>query len=77
MRRLRKKYGKGGKGSARWAFNTKLAHPTKIRGASFDYTPYVERVFPVLEAIIIEIERIRGQRFESLFERRILARKRP
>jgi hypothetical protein len=66
IRRLGKNYGKGGKGSARWAFNTKLAHPTKLRDTSFNYTRYVRRVLPVLEDVIAEIERIRGQRFESL-----------
>ena len=35
MKRLDQQYGKG-EGSARRAFNTKLAHPTKERGESFD-----------------------------------------
>jgi hypothetical protein len=33
MKRLAEQYGKG-EGSARWAFNKKLAHPTKERGES-------------------------------------------
>jgi hypothetical protein len=60
LRRLGKKYGRGGQGSARWAFNKKLAHPTKIRGTKFDYTRYANRVLPVLQEVIAELERIRG-----------------
>lgn len=63
MRRLDKKYGKGGKGSARWAFNKKLAHPTKARGTSFEYTRYLNRVDPTLQEIISEMKRLRGRPF--------------
>jgi hypothetical protein len=66
MRRLDRKYARGGKGSARWAFNKKLAHPTKVRGASFNYTRYAMRVLPVLQDVIAELERIRGRGLESL-----------
>jgi hypothetical protein len=59
-RRLDKKYGRGGKGSARWAFNKKLAHPTKVRGTHFDYTRYLSRVLPALDDFITEIESLRG-----------------
>jgi hypothetical protein len=71
MRRVDKKYGKAGRkagprtgqGSARWAFNKKLAHPTKGRGASFTYTRYLNRVLPVLQDVIAEIERLREKPF--------------
>ena len=66
MRRICKKYGKSGKGSARWAFNKKLAHPTKQRGLSFNYTRYLDRVHPILQDIVAEIgrlERLRGRTF--------------
>ena len=59
MKRLDQQYGKG-EGSARWAFNKKLAHPTKERGESFDYTPFLDQVVPVLLKIIREIETLRG-----------------
>ena len=49
--------------TARWAFNKKLAHPTKGRGASFTYTRYLNRVLPVLQDVIAEIERLRGKPF--------------
>jgi len=65
MRRLDRKYGKGGKGSARWAFNKKLAHPAKVRIRFFVYTRYVNRVLPVLQEIISEIERLRGRRLTA------------
>lgn len=63
--RLDKKYGKGGQGSVRWAFNKKLAHPTKGRGASFNYSRYLIRVLPVLEEVIAELESLRHHGFES------------
>ena len=66
LRHLDKKYGRGGKGSARWAFNTKLAHPTKVRREGFNDTRYAMRVLPVLQDVIAEIERILGRRLESL-----------
>jgi hypothetical protein len=75
MRRVDKKYGKpvrkpspprAGQGSARWAFNKKLAHPTKTRGRKFDYTRYANRVLPALQDVIAEIERIRKRRLETL-----------
>jgi hypothetical protein len=59
MKRLDQQYGKG-EGSARRAFNTKLAHPTKERGESFDYIPFLDQVVPVLLEIIREIETLRG-----------------
>lgn len=51
--------------SARWAFNKMLAHPTKERGKGFDYTPFLDRVLPVLEEIIRELE-LRGRPFSEL-----------
>jgi hypothetical protein len=59
MKRLSQHYGKG-EGSSRWAFNKKLAHPTKERAESFNYTPFLDRVVPVLLEIIREIETLRG-----------------
>jgi hypothetical protein len=63
MKRLDQQYGKGDEGSARWAFNKKLAHPTKERGESFDYTPFLDRVLPVLQEIVGELETLRGRPF--------------
>jgi hypothetical protein len=66
VRRLDKKHWKGGQGSVRWAFNKKLAHPTKVRSASFKYARYVERVLQTLKDVIAEMERVKGRSFESL-----------
>jgi hypothetical protein len=60
MKCLDQQYGTSDEGSARWAFNKKLAHPTKERGEGFDYTPFLDRVVPVLQDIIVEIETLRG-----------------
>jgi hypothetical protein len=57
---LRPRYGDNKEGSSRWAFNKMLAHPTKERGESFDYTPFLDRVLPVLQEIMREIHRLRG-----------------
>jgi hypothetical protein len=57
---LVREYGNGTPGDVRWAFNKMLAHPTKERGTSFDYDPYLTRIFPVLDKIILEIESLRG-----------------
>jgi hypothetical protein len=65
MKRLDQQYGRG-EGSARWAFNTKLAHPTKERRKSFDYTLFLDRVLPVLQEIIGELETLRGRPFPEL-----------
>ncbi len=58
VRRLDMKYGRGGKGSARWAFNKMLAHPTKSRGQSFNYTRYLNRILPALRDVIAELARL-------------------
>jgi hypothetical protein len=59
IEQLRQKYGKD-EGSARWAFNKMLAHPTKERGERFEYGPFLDRVLPVLQEIMREIHRLRG-----------------
>jgi len=55
---LKKEYGANSKGSPKWALNKMLAHPTKERGDSFDYTPYLQRILPLLQGIITEIVRL-------------------
>jgi len=35
-------------------------HPTKERGTSFDYAPYLKRVLPVLGKIIAEMQALQG-----------------
>ena len=63
MKRLKQQYGKGDRDDARWAFNKMLAHPIKERGESFDYSPFLKRVLPVLCDIIREMETLQGQSF--------------
>jgi hypothetical protein len=63
MKRLDQQYGKGKEGDVKWAFNKKLAHPTKERGECFDYTGFLNRVNPVLRDIIGELEALRGRPF--------------
>jgi hypothetical protein len=41
-----------------------LAHPTKERSDEFCYGPYLDRVWPVLKAIINELETLREQPFD-------------
>lgn len=58
---LNQEYGKSGRdGDARWTFNKMLAHPSKERGLSFDYTSSLQRVVPVLNDIIHELEILRA-----------------
>ena len=61
---LDQEYGKSDRhGDARWTFNKMLAHPTKERGTSFDYTSSLQRVAPMLHDIIRELETLRGRAF--------------
>lgn len=69
LKRLDQQYGRTkDPKSARWAFNTKLAHPTKERGEGFDYGPLLDRVVPVIEQIIAELETLRERPFRELPE---------
>jgi hypothetical protein len=62
--RLDKKYGRSkNRRSARWAFNKKLAHPTKERSTHYEYTPRLNRVRPTIFAVIDEIESLRRRKF--------------
>jgi hypothetical protein len=63
MKRLAQQYGHNNVGDARWAFNKMLAHPTQERDEGFNYTPFLDRVLPVLDDIIGEIETLRGHPF--------------
>jgi hypothetical protein len=65
---LAQQYGTDQPEHARWVFDKMLAHPTKERQKSFDYTPFLDRVRPVLQAIIGEIETLRGRPFPELPE---------
>jgi hypothetical protein len=65
MKEIAERYGQNKDGDARWAFNKMLAHPTQERDESFDYTPFLDRVLPVLEEIIGEIETLRDTPFPS------------
>jgi len=61
---LAKQYGRSDQpGDPRWAFNKMAVHPTKERGTSFDYAPYLSRIIPVLSEIIAEMEALRGCSF--------------
>jgi hypothetical protein len=61
MKRLAQNYGRRKERSTpRWAFNKMLAHPTKDRGKGFDYSPFLNRVVPILHDIIGELETLRG-----------------
>jgi hypothetical protein len=67
LQRLETQYGRSDdKTRARWAFNKKLAHPTKERGESFDYGPLLNGVVPIVEEIIAELENLRGRPFPEL-----------
>jgi hypothetical protein len=64
---LREQYGDWKtQGAPRWVFDKMLAHPTKERRTSFDYTRSLNRVLPVLNDIIGEMETLRGHRFAVL-----------
>ena len=65
---LTEQYGKNAPGNPRWAFNKMLAHPTKERDSDFNYDPFLERVIPVLQEIIGEMETLRGLPFPALPE---------
>jgi hypothetical protein len=66
LQQLDQQYGRAkDETSARRAFNKRLAHPTKERGASFDYTPFLNRVVPGLKDIIAELESLRGRPFPA------------
>jgi hypothetical protein len=65
MKEIAERYGQNKDEDARWAFNKMLAHPTQERDESFDYTPFIDRVLPVLEEIIGEIETLRDTPFPS------------
>jgi len=65
---LTQQYGKNVPGNPRWAFNKMLAHPTKERDSDFNYDPFLERVIPVLQEIIGEMETLRGLPFPALPE---------
>lgn len=62
--KLRDRYGTASAhGSDCWIFNKMMAHPTKQRGVSYDYTAILGALRPVIEAIIGEIESLRGTQF--------------
>ena len=67
LQRLETLYGRShDETRARWAFNTKLAHPTKARAESFDYGPLLSGVVPIIEEIIAKLENLRGRPFPEL-----------
>jgi hypothetical protein len=45
-------------GTARWAFNKKLAHATLHRTDSFDYTPLLNQLDPIIISLLIEISQL-------------------
>jgi hypothetical protein len=60
VQKLAQQYGRGDwPGDPRWAFNKMAMHPTKERDTSFDYTPHLARVLPVLFEIIAEMDALR------------------
>jgi hypothetical protein len=73
MKRLDEQYGSSYReGDVRWAFNKMLAHPSKERNDKFDCTAFLDRVLPVLEEIIGEIETLQGYCFPELPETKTL-----
>jgi hypothetical protein len=69
IRSLHKSTGQTAK-DVRWAFNKRLAHPTKARGTKFTYTRYAMRVLPVLEDVFTEMERLKGAVLRAFYLRR-------
>ena len=64
IRRLRNQYGTSQRhGSHCWIFNKMMAHPTKYRGISYDYTAILRNLRPTIKDVITEIESIRGATF--------------
>ena len=66
LRLVGEAYGRNTEGTPKWAFNKMLAHPTKERRDNFEYGPYLNRVFPLLHRVILEIVRLeeaRGRAF--------------
>jgi hypothetical protein len=61
--RLREEYGTDTPETPRWVFNKMLAHPTKERDTGYNYTPYVNRILPLLQEVVDELERVRQRRF--------------
>jgi hypothetical protein len=57
---LRKKYGtRKNEGSPRWTLNKMLAHPSRIRGSSYNYQESViDIVCPVIEKILWKIQEL-------------------
>jgi hypothetical protein len=47
-------------GSVRNIFNKRMAHPTKGRTEQSDYSPYLDRVLPVLRDIVTEMVALGG-----------------
>jgi len=66
MKCLAQQYGNNTEGNVRWAFNKMLAHPTKERDNQFNYDLFLDRVVPVLQDIIGEMETLRGRPFPAL-----------
>jgi len=55
--------------SPKWAFDKKLAHPTRERGISFDYSPFMNLVVPKLRLVVDVIgslEKADGRDFPTL-----------
>jgi hypothetical protein len=55
--------------SPKWAFDKKLAHPTRQRGTSFDYSRFVDVVMPKLQQVVEEMgrmEKMQGRNFPTL-----------
>jgi len=59
---LREKYGKrDDEDSPRRIFNKMLLHPTKLRVNGYNYQPELDKLRPLLVAIMAEIESVRGK----------------
>ena len=43
-------------GSACWAFNKKLAHSTKHRTDTYNYSPHLNAVVPLIQQLVTEIQ---------------------
>jgi len=63
--RLRTQYGNANNANSHcWVFNKMMAHPTRHRGVTYDYTSILTDLRSILEEIITEIESLRRQPFK-------------
>ena len=63
LNKLKEEYGSGSEfESPCWTLNKMLAHPTTLRLRSYDYTPIMKMLGPIIDSIITEIDEERVKR---------------